>query len=185
LKKVLGIVGSPRKKGNTSILVSKILEGATFSGAATDTIYLKDLDIEDCIGCLACLKGKECSHKDDMNDLFPKIIESDLLVFGTPVYWYGPTAIMKAFMDRFVYFNYPENRNKIRNKATLIAIPFEDNDLETSDLLVLFFEKFFKYLEMNLMGKILAPGIDKKGEILNKPNYLREGYELGKRLVIV
>lgn len=51
-----------------------------------------------------------------MNGFYQKIIDSDILVFGTPVYWYAPTAIMKAFIDRFVYFNCPENREKIRGK---------------------------------------------------------------------
>jgi hypothetical protein len=111
-KKVLGVVGSPRKNGNTHILVSRILEGAEKQGAAAETIFLNDLNIRECNGCHACWRGKRCSKKDDMRDIYPKIIESDVIVFGTPVYWYGPTALMKGFMDRFVYFNCPENRKK-------------------------------------------------------------------------
>jgi multimeric flavodoxin WrbA len=62
--------------------------------------------------------------------IYPKIIEADVIIFGTPVYWYGPTALMKAFIDRFVYFNCPENRAKSGKAAN---IPFED-DTSTRDL---------------------------------------------------
>lgn len=117
-----------------------------------------------------------------MNDLYPKIIESDVIVFGTPVYWYGPTALMKGFIDRFVYFNCAENRAKIRGKAAVIAVPFEDETLETADLVVAFFEKSFQYLEMNLVGKIIVPEVSRKGDILEKEASLEEGIELGKRL---
>jgi multimeric flavodoxin WrbA len=182
MKKILGIVGSPRKKGNTHILVSRILEGAKEQGAVTGILFLNDLTIRECDGCHACWKGKPCSKKDDMNDLYPRIIESDVIVFGTPVYWYGPTALMKGFIDRFVYFNCAENRAKIRGKAAVIAVPFEDETLETADLVVTFFEKSFQYLEMNLVGKIIVPGVSRKGDILEKEASLEEGIELGKRL---
>ena len=181
-KKVLGVVGSPRKNGNTHILVSRILEGAEKQGAAADTIFLNDLNIRECDGCHACWRGKRCSKKDDMRDIYPKIIESDVIVFGTPVYWYGPTALMKGFMDRFVYFNCPENRKKIRGKSGVIAVPFEEEDPKTADLLTEFFKKSLKYLEMKLVGEILVPGVGGRGEILKKADRLKEGYELGKKL---
>jgi multimeric flavodoxin WrbA len=182
MKEMLGVVGSPRRKGNTYILVSKILEGAKEEGAVTDILFLNDLTIRECDGCHTCWKGKPCSKKDDMNDLYPRIIESDVIVFGTPVYWYGPTALMKGFIDRFVYFNCAENRAKIRDKAAVIAVLFEDETLETADLVVAFFEKSLQYLEMNLVGKIIVPGVSCKGDILEKEKSLEEGIELGKRL---
>ena len=90
---ILGVVGSPRKRGNTHTLVSRILEGAAAEGAAAETLFLGDLDIRECDGCHICWKGRQCSKKDDMNKIYPKIIQSDIIVFGTPVYWYGPTAL--------------------------------------------------------------------------------------------
>ncbi len=183
MKRVLGVVGSPRKKGNTHILVSRILEGAKTQGAEVDILFLNDLEIRECIGCHACWRGVECSQRDDMNDVYPKISECDVIVFGTPVYWYGPTALMKGFIDRFVYFNCPENRVKVKGKSAVIAIPFEEETPDTADLLVAFFEKSLEYLEMNLVGKIIAPGVGHRGEILDKEEHLAEGYELGRRLV--
>ena len=182
MKKVLGIMGSPRRNGNTHILVSKILEGAESEGARGDILFLNDLAIKECNGCHTCWEGKDCSKDDDMNGIYPRIIESDAIIFGTPVYWYGPTALMKVFIDRFVYFNCPENREKIKGKPAVLAIPFEEEDPEAAALLKTFFEKSLRYLEMDLIGTILAPGVSQKGEILKKVNRLEEAYELGKRL---
>jgi multimeric flavodoxin WrbA len=182
MKTILGVVGSPRRKGNTHILVSRILEGAKNEGAATEIIFLNDLTIRECDGCHVCWKGRKCSKKDDMNNIYPKIIQSDVIIFGTPVYWYGPTALMKGFIDRLVYFNCPENREKIKGKTAVIAVPFEEEDPKTAELLVKFFEKCLQYLQMNLTSKMLVPGVSRKGEILKKSEYLEKGYELGRRL---
>lgn len=183
MKKILGVIGSPRKKGNTDILVSKILEGAKSKGSKIETIYLADLDIQECDGCHVCWKGKSCCKHDDMNPIYSKIIESDVIIFGTPVYWYGPTALMKAFIDRFVYFNCPENRDKIKGKKAIIAVPFEDDDPKTAVLLVSFFEKSFEYLQMQFAAKLIVGGVTRKGEILKKKDRITEAFELGKRLL--
>jgi len=182
MKKVLGVVGSPRKKGNTHILVSRILEGAEAEGAATDIVFLGKLKIRECNGCYTCWEGKPCAKRDDMNDLYPKIIESDAIVFGTPVYWYGPTALMKGFIDRFVYFNCPENRTKVRGKLAAIAVPYEEESPETAEPVVTFFQKSLDYLEMNLIGKVIVPGVSDKGDVLQKEEALAKAYELGQRL---
>lgn len=182
-KKILGIIGSPRKNGNTHVLVSRILEGARDNGADTEMIALGDLEISECNGCHACWKGKHiCCKKDDMTNLYPKIMESDVVVFGTPVYWYGPTALMKCFIDRFVYFNCPSNRKKIKDKVSVLAVPFEDRTYKTSDLLVEFFEKSLSYLEMRLVDKILVPGVTRRGEVRNRKRVMDKCYSLGQRM---
>ena len=181
--KVLGFMGSPRRKGNTHAMVAKILEGAKEEGADTEIIFLDKLDIKECDGCHACWKGKPCTKNDDMNGIYDKIADSDVLVFGTPVYWYGPTALMKGLIDRFVYFNCPENRAKIKDKKAVLAVPFEDEDLETARLLIELFEKSMKYLEVDLVGMVLAPGVTKLGEVKKKKAYLDECYGLGRRAV--
>ena len=182
MKRILAVVGSPRRNGNTHILVSKIAEGAIAKADIVDELFLGDLTIRECDGCHICWEGKECNKKDDMSAIYPKIVQSDVIIFGTPVYWYGPTALMKAFIDRFVYFNYPENREKIRGKSAMIAIPFEEEDLETARPVVEFFEKCLDYLQMKLVGKIIVPGVSRKGEIRRKPERLHEAYELGQSL---
>lgn len=181
MKHVLGVVGSPRKNGNTDLLVARILEGAQTAGAATETVHLGDLSILECDGCLACWKGKPCPKQDDMNPLYSRIIASDVIIFGTPVYWYGPTALMKCFVDRFVYFNCPENRTKIRGTQAILAVPYEEESPESAELVVAFFERSLAYLEMELVGKVVVPGVSKKGDVLGKSDRLQTGYELGRK----
>jgi multimeric flavodoxin WrbA len=182
MMKLLGVVGSPRRNGNTHILVSRMLDGARAEGAIGDLIFLNELQIRECDGCHACWEGKPCSKNDDMNTLYPTIIESDAIIFGTPVYWYGPTALMKVFIDRFVYFNCPENRVKIEGKSAVLAIPFEEEDPDTAALLIASFEKSLQYLQMHLIGTIVVPGVSGRGEILEKTDRLSDAYELGRKL---
>jgi multimeric flavodoxin WrbA len=180
---ILGVVGSPRANGNTHVLVDSILEGARAARARTETLLLKDLCIHECIGCHACWRGQECVQQDDMNGVYPKIKGCDAIVFGTPVYWYGPTALMKGFIDRFVYFNCPEHREHIRGKLAVVVTPFEEERVETAELLVAFFEKCFEYLEMEFVGQLLAPGVTLKGEVRKRGDLLSAARELGRALV--
>jgi multimeric flavodoxin WrbA len=184
--KVLGIVGSPRQNGNTHLLVSRILDGAREKGANTETIFLGDLSIQECDGCHACWKGKHtCSKHDDMEALYPKIAECNAVVLGTPVYWFGPTALMKCFIDRFVYFNGPATRKMVKGKHAVIAVPFEDNKLDTAELVVDFFEKSFAYMEMKLSGEILAPGVTRRGEVRRHKRVMDRCYRLGQELATI
>ena len=179
---VLGVVGSPRKNGNTHVLVSRILAGAEARGATTELVLLGDLTIRECDGCHACWQGKDCTKDDDMNGLYPRIAASDVIVFGTPVYWYGPTALMKAFVDRFVFFNCPENRETLQGKSAAIAVPFEEDNPETAALVLAFFRKCFEYLKMDVLGQIIVPGVTLRGEILKKEDRLKEAHQLGRSL---
>lgn len=185
MNKILGIVGSPRKTGNTHHMVTLILQGARMSGAHTEVLYLSDFLIKECDGCHVCWQGKGCNKADDMIGIYPKICESDVIVFGTPVYWYGPTALMKCFIDRFVYFNCEETRKSINGLTAAIAIPFEDTTIESSDLLVRFFESCFSYLQINLVGKVLAPGVTQRGEVKNNKSVMDECLKLGKAIAAV
>jgi multimeric flavodoxin WrbA len=182
MAKILAVVGSPRKGGNTDLLVAKMAEGAQAAGAQVETIHLGELAIRECDGCHACWCGRPCSKDDGMRPLYPKIGASDLIVFGTPVYWYGPTALMKAFIDRFVYFNNETNRSMVRGKRAVVAVVLEETHEETWRPVVEFFEKSLGYLEMRLAGTIVVPGVGKKGEIREHPDRLEEAYHLGSTL---
>ena len=110
--------------------------------------------------------------------------KADAIVFGTPVYWFGPTAIMKCFIDRFVYFTCPANRRKIRNKAGAFAVPFGDTTIAIADPVVDFFTRTLDYLEMRLIGKIWVPGVTEPGEVRARKRVMAECRELGRRLAI-
>lgn len=180
--KILAIVGSPRRGGNTDVLLSKIAEGARAGGAEVETVHLGGLQVRECDGCHACWRGRPCSKDDDMRLLYPKIADSDAIVFGTPVCWYGPTALMKGFIDRFVFFNCEANRAQVRGKKAVVAVVLEENREETWRPVVEFFERSLAYLEMELAGTIVVPGVGTKGAIHRKPEQLKEALQLGQRL---
>ncbi|MHC4519707.1 MAG: flavodoxin family protein [Planctomycetota bacterium] len=179
---VLAVMGSPRTGGNTDILVSTIAGAVRANGAETESLRLGELEIRECDGCHACWRGKPCTKDDDMRAIYPRIAAADVLVFGTPVYWYGPTALMKAFIDRFVYFNCPENRAGIIGKRAAVAIVLEEQNEATWQPVVTFFEQTLAYLEMRPAGTIVVPGVGDKGAIRRHPASLEEARQLGATL---
>ena len=98
---VLGLIGSPRKGGNTDILVDTLLTTAEKNGHRVDKVYLYDVGIGPCIDCRGCKSGKHtCVLEDGMQKLYPRLDAADAIVFGTPVYWCGPSGTMKQLLDR-------------------------------------------------------------------------------------
>ncbi len=102
--KVLGIVGSPRKGGNTEIMIEEALAAAREAGAETDIFLVYDKTIAGCDGCHSCFQTGSCKIKDDMQSLYKKMEEADAILFGTPVYFHSYTAQAKAIIDRTFCF---------------------------------------------------------------------------------
>ncbi len=112
--KVLGIVCSPRRGGNTEILVGEALASAKDLGAEVELVTIAGKNIAPCDGCESCRTTKKCRLSDDMQGIYSKLLEADGIVFGTPVYFWGVTAQAKALIDRTYAFL--EGR-KLRNKV--------------------------------------------------------------------
>ena len=98
--RILGIVCSPRKGGNTEILVREALEGAKESGSETELMLVADKNIAPCDGCGACVENGICKIKDDMQPIYEQLELADGVIFGTPVYFLNVTAQAKAVLDR-------------------------------------------------------------------------------------
>lgn len=98
--KVVGIVGSPRKKGNTEFMVKTTLDKINEAGIQTELITLHDKDINYCIGCDSCKKTNECVIADDMQELTKKVLDADGVIMGSPVYFGDMTGLAKSFIDR-------------------------------------------------------------------------------------
>lgn len=98
--KILGIVGSKRKKGNTATLMKEALKAANDMGIETEIVYLGDYNFKGCYGCEKCKNTFTCVIKDDMQKLYPKIMEADGMITGSPTYFYNVTSDMKAFLER-------------------------------------------------------------------------------------
>lgn len=98
--KVIGIVGSPRKNGNTNILVQQVLEGAAESGAETRNFFLNEMNYKGCQGCGYCKSHDKCKLEDDLMELFDELASADGVVFGSPIYFGQFTGQMRLFIDR-------------------------------------------------------------------------------------
>ncbi|KKG16199.1 iron-sulfur protein [Methanosarcina sp. 2.H.T.1A.6] len=98
--KVIGIVGSPRKNGNTNVLVQQVLEGAAEAGAETRTFFLNEMNYRGCQGCNYCKAHEECKLEDDLVEVFNEIAAADGVVFGSPIYFAQFTGQMRLFLDR-------------------------------------------------------------------------------------
>lgn len=182
--KITAFLGSPRAGGNTDILAGRVLDGARDSGLETETVALRKLKIRPCTGCEKCWsKGQPCVFKDDMSLLYDTIAGSDVLLFATPVYWYGPTAIMKAFIDRFVTFNRPQGRPLIEGKGAILVTAYEEEGPTAADPLVRMFELSFDYLGLRFVDRIVVDGVGPKGAVLGKAEALERAYNVGRRLV--
>ncbi|VVB68773.1 Iron-sulfur flavoprotein [uncultured archaeon] len=123
--KVLALIGSPRIGGNTEILVDEVLRGAKSKGHAVERLRLYDYEILPCIDCRRCKQSESvytCALKDGMQEIYPKLESSDIIIFGTPIYWYGPTAKMKLLVDRLRPFVVSAS-GKLKGKKGAIAVP--------------------------------------------------------------
>lgn len=101
MKKILAIVSSPRKNGNTELLVDEFVKGACEAGHEAEKLCLREKKIAPCLACEACLRnGGTCVQKDDMAQVLQKLIDADVIVLSTPVYYYSISAQMKIMIDR-------------------------------------------------------------------------------------
>lgn len=103
--KVIGISGSPRKNGNTSTLVQRVLDGVKSQGIETEFIELSSLNFSCCIGCESCSETYRCVIKDDMQMVYDLLDEADGIVLGSPTYFYNVTALAKSFIDRLYCYD--------------------------------------------------------------------------------
>ena len=118
--KILGILCSPHKNGNSSIMLTEALAAAKERGADVETVWLFRKKINPCDSCRSCIDTGKCHIDDDMTDLYEQISKADALVFATPVYYLGMPGHAKSFLDRLFAMGM---HNKLRNKvgATLIC----------------------------------------------------------------
>jgi multimeric flavodoxin WrbA len=179
--RVLGIVGSPRRNGNTDILVTEALRGAASAGAETERVRLSDLSIGPCRACESCKQG-ECVQADDMPGLFRQMFAADVWILGTPVYWWGPTAQMKAFIDRwYAADNRPELRARMKKRVALVS-PYADAGEATARHLVGMIGDALAYLGADFAGKLLVDAVGPAGEVRSRPEALQRAFDLGAQL---
>ena len=193
MKKVLGIGGSPRKGGNSDILLKRILKGARDEGIATEEIQLRDYQFQPCIGCERCRKDKQCTGLlDGMQLIYPKIREASGLVVISPIYSYNMTALMKSFIDRlysFYYFSderpgYWSSQLADQGRKAIIAVVGEQVSREAGgmDLTLETMRRSIEALGHEVIGELPVLGVFDKGKIKEYPETLEKAETLGRRL---
>jgi multimeric flavodoxin WrbA len=181
---VLIINGSLRIKGNTDIIVERIIEGAQSSGVKPKLIQLRDKRIGNCKGCYTCMNTSECSQHDDMTEIRTAMENSDLLVLASPLYWCGVTGLMKTFIDRLFFYYHPHNRTLISGKKALIVTTMNQKDVEhEADILAEFYRRLLDCLGVRIVDMAFFAGVMGKGEVLKSPQYLEKAYRIGCNLL--
>ncbi len=177
--RVLGIVGSPRRGGNTEILVDEVLAGAKEAGAETYKIFLNDLKIGHCQGCNACSDKGQCKYKDDMEIINEEMRKSTAFVYGTPVYYWGPTSLFKAFFDRLLATS---RLGYIKGKKLAFVVPLGGSEPVARHTIGMMTDAG-NYRRAEIVGQVVSPSTGDAGVIKQKQDKLKEAFELGKKLV--
>ena len=181
---VIGIEGSPRKKGNTEQLVSTVLEGAKEAGADTKFFKLADMDIADCISCYGCKEKGTCVVKDDMHILYEAIQDADAVVLGSPVYFWQVNSITKRFMDRLLAFIAPDFSTRLNGSKKLVFAYTQGNPEEGKfQPYFQHMEKLFSFLHYDVQGTLVANGTRQHNDIRSNKELLTKAHKTGVELV--
>jgi multimeric flavodoxin WrbA len=177
-RRVLGIVGSPRRGGNTETLVDEVLSGAERAGALIEKVILNELDIAPCQACDGCGKTGECVQQDDMAELLDKMTRSQVWVLGTPVYWWGPTAQFKAFLDRW----YGVERAVFAGRRVVLVVPL-GGGASYARYAVGMLTDIVDYLGMRLAATVLAPSTSGRGSVRRRADLMAQARRAGQEAV--
>jgi len=183
-KHILILKGSPRKEGNSSILADQVAAGATQAGANVESFTLQTMNIHPCKGCDACHKseGGECTTRDDMAILFPKLRSADGIVIASPVYWFSLSAQIKTCIDRWYAFETPQG-NALAGKQFALVLTYGDTDPYSSGGVnaIRTFQDICRYLRAQIAGIVYGSAGD-AGAIQQQPALLEKAYKLGQKL---
>ena len=173
------VVGSPRRGGNTELLLAAAAQGARDRGASVDTVYLGELSIAPCRACNECRPGGRCVIEDDMQPLYDKMREAAGFIFGTPVYWFGPSAQLKAFVDR--WYAISRERDIWRRKPLGLVITHASSSEHMASAARDMFTSIARYLEMPIAGAI-GVSASGRGAVADDPSALARAREIGNKV---
>ncbi len=184
--KILGIMGSPRIKGNTDLLLDEALKGAQSQQADVEKLVVDKLKISPCREYYGCLRDGNCVIKDDMDEIYPKLLSVDGIIVASPMFFYGLSAQLKALIDRcqalwarkYVLKQPPPDLGR---KGALIAVGATRGE-KLFDGSILTVKYFFKTTGVKYVNELLIQGVDKRGEIKQHATALSDAFQLGKKL---
>jgi len=184
--KILGIMGSPRIKGNTDVLLDQAMEGARSQGAEVEKIIVDKLKIAPCREYYGCARDGNCVIRDAMDEVYPKLLSADGIILASPMFFYGLSAQVKALIDRCQALwarkhILKQNLSGSGRKGAFIAVgATKGKNLFNGSILTM--KYFFEAIGVEYSDELLVYGVDRKGEIREHPTALADAFELGRKL---
>lgn len=177
-KKVLILSGSPRKGGNSDLLCDEFARGAREAGHDVEKIFIASKHIAPCRGCYYCSEhGGKCVQDDGMAEILQKMIDADVLVLASPVYFYSVSGQLKAVIDRTV-----ARWEEVKDKEMYYIVTMADKEEGSAATTLACMHGYAECVDgAREMGKIIAGGVYERGAVKDKPA-MREAYEMGKNI---
>jgi multimeric flavodoxin WrbA len=182
-KHIVVLKGSPREKGNSARLAEALAAGAREVEDEVECFYLQSLDIRPCDACDLCRENENgCVIDDDMQMLYPKLLQADAIVVASPVYWFTLSAQTKLCIDRWYALDTPQG-NALAGKQFGVLLTYGDSDPYTSGAVnaIRTFQDIIRYLKADLVGLIYGSATD-PGDIQTQPELMEKAFKLGQRL---
>lgn len=181
--KVVGFVGSPRKGGNTEIMVNQILSGASENGAQTKIFNLHEMNIAPCKACQHCKANDgECAADDDMQTIYKEIQEADAFVLGSPVYMWQMTAQAKLFTDRLYAFYMTGFEEKYGKKDMVLVFSQGNPDENLFKEHFEYLKNMFNFLGYNVVDVLSSADNAVPGAVEGKEDVMNKALGIGKKL---
>ena len=171
-------MGSPNKNGSTSLLAEEFTRGAREAGHNVERIDAAHADVHPCTGCIHCGYEGPCVQKDGVDAIRAKILSADMIVFATPLYYYGMSAQLKALLDRFCAFNSSIQKKRMRSAR---GGGSWNSDDWTFEALMAHYQTLTRYLNLTDMGTVLGYGCGTPSMTRRSP-YPQQAYALGRGL---
>ena len=175
---IIVLQGSPNREGSTRIMVDAFADGASMAGHRVEIVDVARLNIRPCTGCVKCGYEGPCVQRDAMGELREKILASDMIVFATPLYYFGMSAQLKTIVDRFCSFN--SSLSSKRMKSALLAVAWDSDDW-TFEALTTHYRTLVRYLDFSNQGMVLGYGCGTPSLTMNS-SYVEQARELGRSL---
>lgn len=180
-KKIVILNGSPRRNGNTSVLVKAFTEGATGAGNEVTEFFLGGMEIHGCKGCFGGHSSRACPcvQKDDMDKIYPAVREAEVVVLASPLYYWNMSGQIRTAIDRlFALEEGDGNLLRGHERASALLMAAEGHGFED---VVLYYDHLMEHLRWKNLGHVLAGGNGDVGDIQGKPE-LQEAFELGSSI---
>jgi len=187
--KVLGISTSPRIKGNSDLLLRRALSGSESAGANTEYLRLPDYKVSPCIECNACYATGLCEVQDDYQQLLKKILDTDHIIFATPIFFMTVCAQAKMFIDRcqclwaHKYVLKKELTTAGKDRRGMVIAVGGSRSRKQFECIRLTMKSYFDSLQVHYAANLFVNKIDALGDIEKHPTAMNEAYRLGSQLV--